>query len=633
MTTQTVQRHEIVLGGVRYPIIGPVRPVLLSQYPPKQLIGAPGPDDEPFLSNWTITDHRGGMGVDVLDPRDPRHVARFWWATAWTLTRGIITLPPLATDCGNPTTSTDCDLSWEYDGEQFFAFGTNVYKWIDASATWSGVLTTLPATPTDVVVYRTTSSAVVVLACGATTVTYDGTTWTTHASVASTWLALWDDKVWKLADNGQLAYSTDPHGGIWTNDAVLRVASRDISGLLTGAHPDTKDPVLYAVTTSGLWIHDDTANKFEQTDFVLPARKNAGRGSSRWRAMVYFPTGMSVYQFNPVDHTVPVVTPVGPDLDDGMPQEMLGSIVRLVPTHNWLLALLDSTSSGTVGLYHGLDTGLTAASFPTRTGYTSVLAYNTLGWHTLFRSSQSSFSGHMLAVSLAYGEYRLWFGIDRKVFFLPLDMAVSNPRHDPTRTFAPGPAYYVTPAFNAGMAGKKLGVSLEVFTEGCSTTETVQVEVEYDRSGVWEPLGTITTNGRTTYLLETTSGQGDGRVYDSIRFRFTLRRGSTSTARPLVAYAVHPYLPLLDPIFGFDVEVDCSRTHGGRTAHQLRHALVAAAQTRTLLDFSYQDERVHTYKVRVHALEGAEHGGILDQGVFRVRLMMVTDANQPSGWT
>jgi len=635
MAVKVGSRNEIQLGSNRYPIIGPVSQILFSQYPEKQVVGDPGPDDEPFLSNWAITDNRGGMGVFVLDPRDPRHIGRFWRSTANTLFKEAITLLDLATDCGSPTTSTDPDLTWEYNNEQYFAFGAEVYKWLDEAGTWSSKLTTLPTTPTAVVVFRTASVNKVVLACLNDTVDFDGTTWNTQAGTKSKYLVTWDDKVWKVDESGQLAFSSDTTS--WTNDALLRLPSGQVTGLLVGPHPESKDPVIYAATVSGLWVHDDTTNTFEQTGLVVPATQDAGVGSASWRESLFYNAKLNgaVYRFNPIDSTLPVVTPMGLDLDDGLPSDLQGRLITLVPTHNWLTGLLDSGTNQEDGHLGLADVGFGGEVFPTRTGYTTVVAWNGVGWHTLYQSGSTDYVGRVLGVSHAYSSYRLWFGVNQKVYYIELDAAIANPRHNTTKKFSSTQAVHITPAFNGGTTGDKLGMLLKVRTQGCSANETVLVEVEYDLSETWTSLGTITTNGVTTYTLETTADEKDGRVYDYVRFRFTLSRGATNTNRPVVIYVVHPYLKLLPPVFGFDVVVDCSKSYGKYTAHQLRHNLVTAAKTQTLLNFSYQDEAndVHTYKVRVLEMAGSEQGGTQDWGVFKVRLVMVTDANMAAGWT
>jgi len=652
------QRYEIVLGNTRFKTVGPVRPTLLAQYPEKQLFGEPGPDDEPLLSNWVIADSRAGGGVDILDPRDRRHVGRHWFSTAWTLTRNMITLPPKATDCGKPNSVVvpwvqenfvqanfiqraseisvaEPVLTWDYGGFQWFVFGAKVYRWVDTSSTWSSELYVLPSPPTDVAVYRkNTAEVVVVLACGPDTVTYDGTTWTVHTGTASSWLATWDDKVWKMDSQGQLAWSSDPAANAWTNDSVLRLPGNSVTGLLVGPHPERKDPVIYVVTTQGLHIHDAGGPLIQPTDFVFPGKSGAGQGSARWRHWIFYNArDLGIYQVNTVDSTVPVVTPVGLDLDDGLPRDMQGTVLKLVPTHNWLVGLLDSAKTE-APLELGTDPAFASAVVPAPKGYTSIWAWNEVGWHCLYRSGPQAKPGRILAVSQVYGDYRLWFNSDGAVRYIRLDQAISNPRHNSVREFEPS-ATYITPAQGAGTAQDKLGVALKLFTEGCSTTETVQVYVEYDRSGVWVPVGTITTNGRTVYTFETDPGESNGRVYDYIRFRFDLARGADETARPVIAYAVHPYLNLLDRVLGFDVVVDCTGPYGPKTAHGLRHALIQAAQTKTLLNFSYQDDanNVHTYKVTVLALTGEERGNTVDKGLFNLKLAMVSSANMPEGWT
>ncbi|MCX6020913.1 MAG: hypothetical protein NTZ05_04130, partial [Chloroflexi bacterium] len=586
---KTGTRHEIILGEVRYPIIEPVRTSLQVSWPDKQVIGEPGPDDEPLLSNWVISDSRGGLGVDLLDLQDKRHAGRFWWSTAWTLTKNMITLPPYAQSCGNPGTA-DPVLTWEYKNAQYAVFGAKVYKWLEGSGTWSSSLHTLPNAPIDAVVYvKTVAVAVLVIACGTALVTFDGTTWTDHTNTGS-WLANWDDKVWKIDSVGQLKYSVDPAANAWTTDAVLRLHEDDsATGLLVGPEPETKSPVIYVTTTSGLWIHDASGPKLNPTGFVAPGQSTGGQGSARWRAMLYYNSrDLGVYQFNPVDGATPTVTPMGLDLDDGLPSDIKGVLVKLESTHNWLLALVDG-GRGAVLVSTGTEPTWDSETFPVTMGYTSLMAWNGVGWHCIWRSAASVAGGRVLSVSQAYGDYRVWFSAGKTVYYIRLNPAVENPRHSSTKTFTDQAVEYITPAFGAGTTQDKLAVALKVNTEGCSATETVVIYVDYDLSDSWALFGAISSNGLHSFTFQTNDTFMDGKVYNFIRFKFVLSRGSNNTTRPVVTYVVAPFLKLLDRVMAFEVTVDCTKSYKDLSAKQLRLALMQAAKSQVLLRFTFQD--------------------------------------------
>lgn len=129
MVETITQKSEIYLGGTKFPIIGKVHRSKASGYPSKIVIGDYTFDDEPILSNWIISDQRGGILVEEMD--ESIHADRCWWSDLILSFKNSITLPRLVTEITkldklvDPTSSNDPDTDWTNDAQAFDNDATN----------------------------------------------------------------------------------------------------------------------------------------------------------------------------------------------------------------------------------------------------------------------------------------------------------------------------------------------------------------------------------------------------------------------------------------------------------------------------------------------------------------------------
>jgi hypothetical protein len=145
------RKNEISLFGTFFKIVGPVEPVLASQFAQKQVIGDYTKESELIASSWITSDQREGIGIK--DMEEVRDANRAWFSTAWLNTKGHRTLPRLVTATTNPTGSDPLILI-EFNNVMYCAFGTAVYTWTEGTSTWTTASHTLPANPTDAIVYK-----------------------------------------------------------------------------------------------------------------------------------------------------------------------------------------------------------------------------------------------------------------------------------------------------------------------------------------------------------------------------------------------------------------------------------------------------------------------------------------------
>ena len=101
MADRTISTKQIVLNSTKFPISGLVRERIISPFPAKITTGDSDFSTEQFLSNWIISDQRGGILIENMD--ETVDYARSWYSTLWTRQNAAITLPPLASTVTTPT--------------------------------------------------------------------------------------------------------------------------------------------------------------------------------------------------------------------------------------------------------------------------------------------------------------------------------------------------------------------------------------------------------------------------------------------------------------------------------------------------------------------------------------------------
>ena len=152
MADRVLNAHEIVLNSVKFPIDGFVREQLVSRFPQKLTTGDYSYANEQILSNFIISDQRGGMLVEEMD--EAIHQDRYFWSTCETRFRSNILLPPLTTAMTLPSgestaaslvnTDMELDANWTgglqdntrtHSGSQAWRVNQNANAYQDA-ATW-----------------------------------------------------------------------------------------------------------------------------------------------------------------------------------------------------------------------------------------------------------------------------------------------------------------------------------------------------------------------------------------------------------------------------------------------------------------------------------------------------------------
>ena len=656
MTQRVIQADEISLNSVRYPIEGPVQTVLASIYPSKVVLGDTTKDSQLRASVAAWTDFRGGIGAEeIVSVEDPLN--RAWWSTLNLRNQGHLVMAPLTEDATEDFATVMGVLVEFKDsiyGTANNGYLTRLYKFNDGTNDWGSNLQTLDADATDALAISLGGTDYMVIATAGTgsSGSFESSYW--YSSDASSftkdttdakYLAEWDDRLWGIDTSGQLWWAHTI--GTEINDAKLPLGggSDEVADLFV-APSGTGEPILYAATRTGLWAHDADNSRFVQTELRLPFHPQAGEGCVRWRDSIYYPAGLGVYRYTPSASTA-FVTAMGPDRDDGVPTAYRGFITGLIPTHNDLLAMVDGSAPpaelpavwggyGQLGDSPAID----------GTGYSSLLAWNEQGWEAKWTSSVTD-NNKMRAgiVANAYAgtgakkstKYRVYWGENETLHWQQLPVAVENPRQRNTFEYAAS-GEHQTPWFSANQSEvEKLALRLKVEVENASSTETVKCYYGVDGDdSTWTQFtdshtgdGTfdasddrIEGNGITTFSFGGVSTP-TGTAFRSIRFKLELTRGSTTANSPDVRSITLEFRKKLPAKWGHSVTVDLQQPYGGRSTNELRSALVAAAESSSLVEFTFRDDgsNERNYYVDVSAVEGLEFTGHNESGTTKILLV------------
>jgi len=195
-----------------------------------------------------------------------------------------------------------------------------------------------------------------------------------------------------------------------------------------------------------------------------------------------------------------------------------------------------------------------------------------------------------------------------------------------------------TPWFNAGQSEvDKLALRLKVEVNDASSdvlddandyVRSVAVQYATDYSESYTSLGTITSDGITTY----TFGSNLGTAFRAIKFKLTLTRtaGANTTdenqlklTSPDVVSTTLEYRKKLEARWGHQVQVDINKAYKGNTPKQLRANLVSAIESTTLVEFTFRDDdsAERNYYVDIASATGLEQTGYDESGVSTISLM------------
>ena len=621
-----IGKNEILLNSERYKINGPVRKTLVSIAAPRFTIGDTQRGADPRASILTQNDFRGGIGWNR--GLDPGTVDRVWWSDCQTRFKGHLLLPRksnAATTQAVGTIKSITEFTVGASTDIYVVHSDNkVYKYLNASDAWSSSLDTLTNPTKETIVFRDTTANYMIFARGSSGYTYttDASTFTDmdvsgHASRNVEHFTIWHGQLWGIDNEGVLKQWASGPTANPTEKGALPLPNGYVTSLFV-YRDAAGTPIIYAGTKVGLWAFDETNNRWEETELRLPFHTNSGKGTVVWRDAIYFPAGNAIYKYQTGSNTA-VVSLVGFDRDHGIPEAYAGQVVKLIGTHNDLLAFVnaDIDTSYTVFATGRQASGMGGAStVVSGTGTSAILGFNDVAWEVKWTGADNT-GLETAHVGSAYNEYRMWFGVGNALYWTALSPDVINPDEISTFQYASS-GTMETPWFDGGdAAGNKTAISLRAVTSTCTTDVNIAISYATNFNESYTSLGTITTNGTTTYDF----ASGVGVEFASIKFKATLTSDTVLSSPDLNLIELR-WREKIPPKYGFSVTIDAAKMFRSKTPKQILDNITTVINTNTLVPFTYKDnDSDRSYYVDLISASGFEFTGHDERGQIQIQLV------------
>lgn len=634
MSERPIEYGTIVLDGTPFPCVPDVGYQNLAQFARKVVSGDPGRDSDDLISSKIWTGFPGGIGV--LNNKDVADDGKCWYSTVWSRDPFTMTLNRRVVQAAaSPAVQYPLgDLAGTY----YAATTTTVHAWNEGTDAFGSALTnTLGAAPVGRAVAWQGKLYIPCGASGYHTSTSSAVSTPIDATVkAVAFVAATDPQVprlFALTSDGYLKSTFD--GTTWTTDATLN--SSETPRRLFVWMDRTETDTIFVVTDRSVYAFDPVSSVLVRTRLSeMPPHPDNGLGAGVWRPGedAYVSFGLQVMQYAA---GLSQIAPVGPDRQEGLPDELRGRIVDLCPEFNSLVALLDGVAVASSTPASEFDPG--HEDEPTEIAATqavsAVLAYNGFGWHPLWQSGASGTST-WLCVSGASSAYRLWWGFGGGLYTIALPRSFANPRQE----FRTGEGSFEASGqldlgwYDGNMREfEKLASHVEVNLDSGSATETVAVEYDTDWDADWRTLGTASATGKTVLpfaVSATTEGTSfsTGLAFRRIRFRLTFARDpADATQTPVLDSFVlkHLRLPLSGQSYTVTIPLQVGpEGWGGRTAGQIKEELEALLTKQGFVRLQHGDHPDHrSHRVRIAYVNGGDRTGLDDRGYRTINLVAV----------
>jgi hypothetical protein len=570
----TYNDAEVVLGPYRLPIKGRVQVTKAVQHPGKVTIGKTSRSDQVLADEWIQEDWREGMLIQQMD--EQTHRGRFWYSTVDTLRRRKMVLPPDVTTLARPSPDPGADpeyLALFQSANTSFvvaSYGGKMYRYVDD--TWEDLgndstpdILPLPDVPSSHALFKRK----LFLALDDHYVVYDpiGVPHWTKVEEGCSLIVPFDvnptQKLVKLYDAGSglytLAASADGTASSWTTELGGSIEDVTPTGLIVYRNAQD-EPTLYLATTTGLYSVDIWTKTIYPTGLQILHNAQAGKGLCVWSdGNLYFSDGLAVWRYPKMGQ----IANLGLDMDEGLPSWMKGKITTLTPNPNFLVANIDVMQSASVeeSVEMGVGWVGNTVTFPRATvsGNSYLMAFNGMGWHTLYVSPYANSFGrgiaNLLLTTVYNDERRLFFTDGPDIKYVLFPEGNYDPVTDENATYAPSGEFWTS--WYDGNYSETEKLALELRTRTLKITGKEYIDVYYglnDRED-WYHLGTIYNNqedptltgrdydvdyggkftvgqstvdadGHTVFVFDpaTDSDPFGGTPFYSIRFKFVLYR-------------------------------------------------------------------------------------------------------------
>lgn len=632
MSNIVIREDEVMLYGQRFPITGQIRRTAVTPFAPKFVIGDYTRDDQIIASSWILSSFAGGLGVQHANL--PRDADRFRYSTLETRYREL-TLGAKVYVAGSLTGAAK--LLIEYAEQLYVVIDSNVYRWSEGEGEFD-YIKTLAGTPTASAVYQ--GELYILTTEGLYRYSSISNIWKNYVTgyVPSGYaMAEWDGKLFRLGldnkmywtidpdqdNNGVSAYdpdTIDPTTNDWEVSGTLHLPPGYCRQLIV-YFDLTGEPALHAVTRGGVYGYDFAAHKFFETPLTYPVTDSAGYGAAVFRGELLVPAGKTIYKYN--GSTIQVVSP---SKDEGLPQELQGDILQVVPGHAFFYAVLAQVTTiqnqPTLGPFFDPSNPLDPYVMDEAVSFGSVLASPGAAWHLVFNEQVGPTMGAALVASIE-GTFRLWISSEEGIYYIPLDTGLHNPLQNPVATFKPT-GFIETGWADLGWTEvRKLALELSLVAEA-SPTEIIRVYAGWDDNEAWELVATLTESGHHQFNI----GDISGRVFRNVRFRIEMESTTSDRRTPILRQMVFAFMRRPPMLWGWEVNLQFTKDlHAGKTHEELLNILQYIAEyTKQAGEFIYRDRitgGVRRNRVVIGNIQGAEMPGDDAKARYTVSLIQL----------
>ena len=187
----------------------------------------------------------------------------------------------------------------------------------------------------------------------------------------------------------------------------------------------------------------------------------------------------------------------------------------------------------------------------------------------------------------------MWWGFDDNVYHMTMPSNIINPSEVGNFEYAES-GVHETPWVNAGQSEvDKLAINLKVEVQNTSSSETVTVQYAIDYSESYESMGTITSNGTTTYTFDDANDNPVGVTFRAIKFKLTFARATGLTNKlksPDVVSMTLEFRKKLPAKYGHQARINLNKPYKGKSSKDLRSSIVSAIESNTLIEFTFRDD-------------------------------------------
>jgi len=548
--------------------------------------------------NWTtINALYVGLQLKHDDDKETR-VSQLYVEVNYT---GPFTYDPIAVEIGAAPTVTDILGHVRSESVQVGAAPV-----IGRSATYSRAISVAAANSVSLEHERNLGTWVVVASESSGTIrSRDGTSWAVAAKTGSVatlggaYLAQFDNRLCVIeANKSGFHYSAVNNlTSNWTSKPKFPNLPVGITDMFAGR--DASDsPSLYFLTPQGLYYLDVFENfVFGLTEVQWEHDVNAGKKGLYFRGRHYIAVGKGIYEV-----VGNVVNLIGPDRDDGLPEEISGTITDMIGVGFWLVIALDGgNDKKSVILKRRIDGE---------------------HWHVVYKTA----SAPSRIQALFWDSGFLYFGEGTNVKSLPLPSSTDNIKLLSTHEVAASGSI-IYPWFHSQFeAIPKVAHKIRAVTQNMNSSEYADVYYRIDSNTDWTLLDRLSSSPRPTALSFTDGTNAVGIEFERIQFKLSFARGSTVTNRPVIESLTLDYRVVPEVIWKWVFKVDAVTTDD-RKGSEIIDALATAVSSKTLLEFyPTGDKSGSRYFVQVvgipRAQQGTEFG---EEGEYQVTLSMVTE--------